>query len=412
MRRILKILLPVLLILLPALCGCRGSDTAPHQVADVKPAPALMEDVLSSPLWTDGESVKVMVISDLHYSSSGALGTSDVSGMSYAEEITDAIMAEAAACRPDVLVMTGDNTNSGSRKDAEALAGKLEKLRENGIRIIMTTGNHDFDGMTPREFEETYFGLLEVADRDSASLSYTGLVKDLVFLAMDDGALHPGGAGEFSEETMQWIRDMLEKYKDRKVIFLCHHSILYGSREGKGSSNMVRNEDLPDLLRKGGVRLALTGHMHYQNIMEKDGLWEIISAMPFSGSHRIGFLALGSEGAAYRAEPIDFASYAPSLPEKLEEIEKAGEASRRKVFSEILEKEKVKRPESDRVLELIMRFFLCFEEGTMAEHADEIRSDPAYPKMIEVLWDYNYGPWMKSTVETAERSSVSLELTW
>lgn len=408
MRRILKILLPVLIVCMLAGCGTE----APYPAADPAPAAADREKILNSPLWTDEESAHIMVVSDLHYTDGGALGTPDVSGISFPEEITDALLQEVIDAHPDALIMTGDNTNSGSRKDAAALAAMLEKVRSAGVQIIMTTGNHDFDGMSPQEFEETYFGLLDPADRDPASLSYTAAVKELVFLAMDDGALHPGGVGEFSEETMKWLAAMLEKYKDRKVIFLCHHSILYGSREGRGSSNMVQNEDLPDLLRESGVRLALTGHMHYQNIMEEDGLWEIISAMPFSGRHLIGFLAADSTGAVYKAEPIDLAAYAPALSKELDREEKAGAASRRKVFSEILEKEKVKRPEGDRVLDLIMRFFLYFEEGTMADHAGEILSDPAYPKMISVLWDYNYGPWMKSTVENTRHSSVVLELSW
>lgn len=414
MNLIKRMLLPFLLIVF--LAGCGGSGKVP----ETAPAPSLApgdntgntENIESSPLWTDKESARFMVISDLHYTGGGALGTSDVSGMSFSEEITDAILQEVTDRRPDALIMTGDNTNGGSRKDAESLAEELKKVRSAGVQIIMTTGNHDFDGMSPREFEEIYFGLLEPMDRDSCSLSYTAAVKDIVFLAMDDGALHPGGTGEFSEETMDWISSMLDKYRDKKVIFLCHHSVLYGSREGRGAANMVQNEDLPDLLRRGGVRLALTGHMHYQNISEEGGLWEIISAMPFSGRHLTGHLAAGPRGVVYKAVPADIASYAPALSEKLGETERAGEASRRGVFARILEKEKVKRPESDRVLDLILRFFGYFEEGTLSEHAPEILSDPAYPKMIEVLWDYNYGPWMKAAVEEAEHSSVSLELTW
>lgn len=417
MKRILRIVLLLLLLTFPAGCG----RSAPAPEASKAPPAASGENIdhtentvniESSPLWRDEKSARVMIISDLHYTGGGALGTSDVSGMSYSEEITDAILQEVTDRRPDALIMTGDNTNSGGKKDAASLAEKLGKVRDAGVQIVMTTGNHDFDGMTSQEFEETYFGLLEPLDRDSASLSYTAAAGDLVFLAMDDGALHPGGTGEFSGETMDWISSMLDKYRDKKVIFLCHHSLLYGSREGRGAANMVQNEDLPDLLRKGGVRLALTGHMHYQHISKEEGLWEIISAMPFSGRHLIGFLAAGSTGAVYKAEPADLAAYAPALSEKLREAERAGEASRRRVFAEILEKEKVKRPESDRVLDLILRFFSYFEEGTMSDHAEEILSDPAYPRMIEVLWDYNYGPWMKDAAENAGHSSVTLELSW
>ncbi len=49
--------------------------------------------------------------------------------------------------------------------DVAALVAKLQKVRDAGIPIIMTTGNHDYDIMDAAAFEEAYFGLLEPVDR-------------------------------------------------------------------------------------------------------------------------------------------------------------------------------------------------------------------------------------------------------
>ena len=91
-------------------------------------------------------------------------------------------------------------------------------------------------------------------------------MKDVVFLAMDDNAVDPGGQGEFSAMTMQWIEEMLDKYRGHEIIFLSHHNVLYGYEEEDSSSHLIQNPELPGVLRKGGVKLAMTGHMHFQYV--------------------------------------------------------------------------------------------------------------------------------------------------
>lgn len=398
--------------------------------------------VKGDPLWTDEASLTAMIISDLHYTEYKEVDPQLVPGISMAQEITDAIVSEVIDKHPDVFIMTGDNTNGGYSGDVSGLVKKLQKIRDNSIEIILTTGNHDFDLMDPKGFEEAYFGLLDPVDRDPASLSYTAIVKDVVFLAMDDNAVVPGGAGIYSPETMQWLRTMLEKYKDRTVIFLSHHNVLYGFGEENSSSHLIQNPELPELLQNGGVKLAMTGHMHFPYISQMDGLWEILSGMPFSGSHLIGNLAVGEGRMIYYAEPIDFASYggevdggsangssadarsadagpanagpsnAGSLKEELERLDKESAAYMDQVFGELLDKEGLRGSKKKKVIELIGRYFLYYNTGTLASHAQEIKDDPSYDRMIKALWNYNYGPWMQAMVEKSEYNARELEITW
>ena len=316
-------------------------------------------------------------------------------------------MEEVIDRHPDVLIMTGDNTNSGYSGDVSGLTAKLQKIREEGVQIILTTGNHDFDLMGAEEFEKAYFGLLDPVDRDPASLSYTAIVKDVVFLAMDDNAVYPGGQGEFSPATMRWIGEMLSKYRDRQVIFLSHHNVLYGYGEEDSSSHLIQNPELPDLLREGGVKLALTGHMHFPYITEAGGLWEILSGMPFSGKHLMGSLAVGGGRMVYFAEPIDFAVYGNSVKEELDRLDRESAEYMEQVFGELLDLEGVRGAKKKKVLKLIGQFLSFYQEGTFAEHAQEIRDDPSYELMIRALWNYNYGPWMKDMIETTKYSGVS-----
>ena len=416
----------LILIMLSFLAGCRAAGGGAGQVGagaaggaagtaapDAAGGPAEPSSIIQNdPLWTDAGSMKAMVISDLHYTEYKEVDPMIVPGIAVAEEFTDAIMAEVIDRHPDVLIMTGDNTNSGYSKDVAGLTAKLQKVRDAGVQIVLTTGNHDMDLMGAEEFEEAYFGLLDPVDRDPASLSYTAIIKDVVFLAMDDNAVNPGGQGEFSSETMRWLAEMLSKYSSRRIIFLSHHNVMYGYGDRSSASNLIQNPELPDLLRESGVKLAMTGHMHFPYVTEEGGLWEILSGMPFSGRHLIGRLAVGSGRAVYFAEPVDFEEYGGAVKEELARLNRESAAYMSRVFAELLAKEGLWGPRKKRVLKLIERYLQYYGEGTLAEHAQELRDDPSCELMIKALWNYNYGPWMKAMLETTKYSARELEVSW
>ena len=366
----------------------------------------------NDPIWSDEESLRAMIISDLHYTENKNANPSIVPGIVLAEEITDVIVDEVIERHPDVLIMTGDNTDTGREEDASGLVRRLQKIRDNGISIILITGNHDFDHMTAGEFEEYYFGLLSPVDRDPNSLSYTAIVKNVVLLAMDDNYMNSGRHGEFSGGTLRWLSEMLEKYRDHPVIFLSHHNVIYGCGKENSDYHLIQNSDLPDLLIDGGVKLALTGHMHVQYITGKDGLWEILSGMPFSGDHLIGNLAVGSERILYYAEPIDLERYDSSIVEKLGSLDTASAGHISQVFSKVLDKEGLRGKKRRRVQELLDRFFLYYGQGSLSEHKKELMEDSYYDQLIDTLWDYNYGPWIKEMIETTRYSARKLEVSW
>ena len=113
--------------------------------AGVRQYPEAAEDRLSAVRRPD-HTFRAIVVSDLHYTSSERAVDVIVSGMAFADDITNALVEQVIHEAPDAFIMTGDNTNSGARKDAEILAGKLSRIREAGIPVIVTTGNHDMRG--------------------------------------------------------------------------------------------------------------------------------------------------------------------------------------------------------------------------------------------------------------------------
>jgi len=359
------------------------------------------------------ERFDAIVISDLHFTINKNASDVIISGMGCAEEITDIILAEVMDASPDVFIMTGDNTNGGGPDDVKALVSKLKKLKKAGIRLVITPGNHDFNNMTPEEYEKAYFSLIEADERDENSLSYVIDTGEVVLLAMDDQAVEPGGGGSFSRPTMDWLRDMLKKYRDRKIIFLAHHSVLLGTGSDDSSNYQLQNVDLAGLLEHYGVRLVLTGHFHAQIILEENGMHEIVSGMPLGGSHLMGTLKIDGEHLSYRAAPIDFDSYGASdMAASLREKDVRNAELEKETFRAVVAKSGLPEVTQEKILDLVVRFLTYYTDGTMGDHLEEIKNDPVCEDMIEALWDYNYGPWMKSVLDNPPLSATELDFDW
>lgn len=353
------------------------------------------------------------IISDLHYTHTDHPRDVIVPLMAYADEAADAIINEVIARKPDVFILNGDNTNSGAKEDASYLAQKLQRVKDAGIQVILTTGNHDFNMSDADDFEEQYFFLLEMADRDPASLSYVSVSHGIVFLAMDDNSFHSGKMGEFSPETMRWLNRMLDKYQGSKIIFLSHHNVLVGRDSDHSSSYRIQNASLAELLSSKGVRLIFTGHLHSQMLEEENGMFEVVSSMPYSGLHQYGILSIHGNEVSYHTRSIDWKQFgSPELIEAIRVIESNHSDRLSDTFREIIRAQGYTEEKTEHILALANRFLYSYQEGTLGSHLSEITSDPSCEDMIEAFWDYNYGPWMKSVLESDVRDASSLSFTY
>ena len=82
--------------------------------------------------------------------------------LALSEEITDILVDEVIARHPDVLIMTGDNTNSGDPKEIPGLVEHAEELKEGsrlqdhaqglvGLQLRTLDEGNDGDNRTARE---------------------------------------------------------------------------------------------------------------------------------------------------------------------------------------------------------------------------------------------------------------------
>ena len=357
-----------------------------------------------------------VVISDLHYTVSPSEFNSIVALEPLVQEVTDALIDQVIAMKPDAFILTGDLTNNGKEEDVKDLAAKLRKVRDAGIEVIVTTGNHDF-GQAAHSINawKTYIlPLLNMREKDPASCSYMTDSHGVTVLAMDDS--HPGdSSGYFSPETMQWLRQQLDQAKTAgsRILFLSHHNVLCGEVSPMYSSYLISNEGLSEMLREYGVQLCMSGHQHNQALWQKDGMYEILNGMPIQSAHTFGLLRMDENGVSYHTEEIDLQTYgAPGVYEKAMELIEKQSAAFLSTFANLCREKKLSEEETERVLSLIQQFFASYGRGELGKDADTFLSHPDYTLMQSVLWDKNYGPWIEELLKNPPADSSQLSFPW
>jgi predicted phosphodiesterase len=91
--------------------------------------------------------------------------------------------------------------------------------------------------------------------------------------------------GYVAPEVLAWLDDDLSRQRDpqRETIVMLHHSIIdhVPAESVNPTFSWFHVENSPDvkaLLRKHGVRLTFTGHLHIQDIKEEDGVYNVATA--------------------------------------------------------------------------------------------------------------------------------------
>ncbi|MCR5794102.1 MAG: metallophosphoesterase [Solobacterium sp.] len=365
----------------------------------------LMAVSCGQPYETSEAELFVMVTSDLHLSEKEQ-NSSVIPLSAYSVELARTAAREVIAEHPDVFILCGDNTNSGRESDEHILHDILYEVKEAGIRIILVPGNHDLNITDENTFRTVFCDLLQTDEEDPASLSYVSVVNNVMFLAADDSSFDEYNKGRFSDDTMEWIRRQLIRAEKahRKVIFISHHNVLFD--DGRGNYGIM-NKELEALLKRYHVQLCLSGHTHQQDILEDDGLYEIVSGAPMSGTHPVGRLRIDGDQVTYDAQPLDFEAFSDIAP-LVHTLDRSASEATEAMFRDIFLRKGYTEEEADAMTDTASLFLHYYGLGTLSEHKQEILDDPYCERMLEGLSDANYGPWMDSVLHSELRNAVSL----
>ena len=281
---------------------------------------------------------RAVIASDLHYIApeltdggpgyQQILKNGDSKFMPYVEEITDAFLDEVFADPPDVVLLTGDLTFNGAEISHRRLAGKLQRLEDAGIPVLVLPGNHDvynenaalYRGgsfeRVPFADSESFAGIYrdfgpgEALSADSDSLSYVWQLNEQVWIMMLDENTAHDFCG-LSDRSFQWIEAQLQKAREEgRFVLVAGHQNVFQHSIFRGGYVIQGAQRLQELLRRYGVPLCLSGHLHTQHVQSEDGLTEIATSALCSYPCQYAVLTAEDGRLRYGTRRLDLAAWA------------------------------------------------------------------------------------------------------
>lgn len=169
-------------------------------------------------------TIKVATISDIRYQA----GAADKDGLmlSKSAALLDAAIEKVKASNADVLLVTGDLTNNGSKTSHQYVAGKLAEVKAEGIPVYVIPGEHDVreggttTAVSKAVFEDLYknFGYSE-AQQDPNSASYVADLGSGFKVVMSDSV-----AADGQGQMPQWVVDKAKaEIANGNTVFAASH---------------------------------------------------------------------------------------------------------------------------------------------------------------------------------------------
>ncbi len=176
---------------------------------------------------------------------------------------------------PDVVVITGDITNSGLIDEYELASKYLKKLECD--RVLVGSGNHDF--------QHTGFLLWEHFFPPPKKMTFGEVMISHLRTARPDRS-----TGEVGHRQLLWFDELLRKHKKKVKIVAMHHHLVPIPDTGTGQNIVLDAGDALRTMREGKVDLILCGHKHRPWKTTVNGLL-IVHAGSVSSRRFRGFFA-------------------------------------------------------------------------------------------------------------------------
>lgn len=181
-----------------------------------------------------------------------------------------------------IIVITGDIVdNAHHGKQADFALETIKKLEENGFKVLVVPGNHDYgtgargSKKFVRPFKEKFY-----KDKD-VTYPKLDIIDELAFIGLDStaGELHWFdrylSEGELGKKQLKHLKDLLndpEVISRKKILYLHHHPFDF-----KVGMQLKDSKELKKII-ENKIDLLLFGHFHNSAVSVKKvlhGTWGI-----------------------------------------------------------------------------------------------------------------------------------------
>lgn len=172
--------------------------------------------------------------------------------------------------RPAAVVINGDLAlKDGQRGDYAHFARLIAPLREAGLPLHLTMGNHDD--------REVFYEVLkeERPEQPPVVAKHAGLARlpgaNLILLdSLKETMVTQGLVGE---AQLAWLARLLDSHQDKPALVFAHHNPRLGGEPAHFPGGLEDSERLWQVLAaRRHVKAYVHGHIHHRNFFEHEGI--------------------------------------------------------------------------------------------------------------------------------------------
>lgn len=212
----------------------------------------------------------MIVLSDTHISAevAGKKAESTKSVKLLQEAVKQANESDA-----DIVIFAGDNVDNPGKEDLVVFAKIISKLNK---PYYVIPGNHDLLNIQGIDKKEFYRLLNRFSANKINNVPYVETVNSGLVLIFMDGANQymPNNSGYFKGKDLIWLDEQLKKHKNRKVVIVQHFPLIEHKSNGNRLTHKIK-EYRNVLSAHQNVIAIISGHEHYENEIQQDGILHI-----------------------------------------------------------------------------------------------------------------------------------------
>lgn len=194
----------------------------------------------------------------------------------------------------DFLLLPGDLTQHGEPENHIWLQKRLSQLP---FPVYVVPGNHDVPVLMANQqsiafadFPNYYhkFGY----DNPQQIYYTTQVLPGVRLIGLNSNFFNDQGqqVGRVDSQQLHWLEEVLAAARDELVLVMIHHNVVEHlpdqSRHPMANRYMLENaSQLLQMLRRYGVQLVFTGHLHVQDVAYADGVYDITTGSLVSYPH-------------------------------------------------------------------------------------------------------------------------------
>lgn len=196
-------------------------------------------------------------------------------GDTFSPKILEKAIREVNHLRPDVIVITGDITNSGLIDEYKLASRYIKKFKCE--KVLVGSGNHDY--------QHTGFLLWGHFFPPPEKM-----ILEKVMISHLRTARPDRSTGEVGHRQLLWFDEVLRRHKKKVKVVAMHHHLVPIPDTGTGQNIVVDAGNALRTMIEGRVNLVLCGHKHRPWKSAVNGL-PIVHAGSVSSRRLRGFFA-------------------------------------------------------------------------------------------------------------------------